>query len=109
MGYLFLAIAIITEVIATSFLKLVSGPEPKWWAFAVVVVGYVTSFAMLSQSLSRGVPLAIGYAIWSAIGVILVSVVSWVFFKESLTWMQIAGMVLVIVGVGLLEFGAAPK
>ena len=109
LGYLFLAIAILTEVIATSFLKFVSGPDPRWWAYAVVVVGYVVSFVMLSQSLSRGVPLAIGYAIWSAIGVVLVTVVAWVFFKESLTWVQILGMVVVIVGVGLLELGAAHK
>ena len=107
MGYLFLAIAIVTEVIATSFLKFVSGPDPRWWAYVVVVAGYVVSFVMLSQSLSRGVPLAIGYAIWSAVGVILVSIVSWLFFKESLTWIQIAGMILVIIGVGLLELGAA--
>ncbi|GAA3883359.1 hypothetical protein GCM10022381_26950 [Leifsonia kafniensis] len=105
MGYLFLALAIVTEVIATTFLKFTAGDNPKWWAYVIVVVGYLASFTALSQSLSRGVPLGIAYAIWSAIGVVCIVLVSWIFFKESLTWMQIVGLVLVIGGVGLLELG----
>ncbi len=72
-----------------------------------MVAGYVLSFVMLAGALSRGVPLGVGYAIWSAVGVVLVVIVSWIFFQESLTWLQLAGMVLVIAGVGLLELGAA--
>jgi small multidrug resistance pump len=60
---------------------------------------------MLAQSLAKGVPLGIAYAIWAGVGVVLVVVISWLLFKESLTWTQIAGMSLVIVGVGLLELG----
>jgi small multidrug resistance pump len=105
LGYLFLGIAIVTEIVATTFLKFTSGDNPKWWAFVIVVVGYVASFVALSQSLSRGVPLAIAYAIWSAVGVAAIALISWVFFKEPLTWVQVAGLVLVIGGVGLLELG----
>ncbi len=105
MGYVFLAIAIATEVVATTFLKFTSGENPKWWAFAIVVAGYTVSFLALSQSLSRGVPLGIAYAIWSAVGVAAIAIISWVFFKEPLTWVQITGLVLVIGGVGLLELG----
>lgn len=105
LGYIFLAIAIVTEVVATTFLKFTSGDNPKWWAFAIVVVGYVASFVALSQSLSRGVPLGVAYAIWSAVGVAAIAVISWVFFRESLTWVQILGLVLLIGGVGLLELG----
>lgn len=107
LAYLFLAIAIVTEVIATIFLKFTAGENPKWWAYAVVITGYASSFFMLSLALRNGMPLAIGYAIWSAVGVIIVSIASWLFFKEALTTVQIIGMVLVIVGVGLLELGAA--
>ena len=74
MGYLYLAAAIISEVIATSFLKFASGPKNVWWAYIIV-------------------------------GVVAVAVISWLVFHESLTWQQIAGMVLVIGGVGLLELG----
>jgi small multidrug resistance pump len=105
MGYLFLALAIATEVIATTFLKLTSGERQIWWAYPIVVVGYVLSFVMLSQTLSKGVPLGIAYAIWAGVGVVLVAVISWVVFHETLTWQQLVGMVLVIGGVVLLEAG----
>ena len=105
MGYLFLALAIATEVIATTFLKLTSGERQIWWAYPIVVVGYVLSFVMLSQTLSKGVPLGIAYAIWAGVGVVLVAAVSWVVFRETLTWQQLVGMVLVIGGVVLLEAG----
>jgi small multidrug resistance pump len=85
MGYLYLAGAIISEVVATSFLKYASGPKNVWWAYLIVGVGYVLSFVLLSITLRSGVPLV---------------------FHESLTWQQIVGMVLVIGGVGLLELGA---
>jgi small multidrug resistance pump len=107
MGYLYLAAAIISEVVATSFLKYASGPRNVWWAYIIVGVGYVLSFALLSITLRAGVPLGIAYAIWAGAGVVLVAIISWLVFHESLTWQQILGMVLVIGGVGLLELGAA--
>jgi small multidrug resistance pump len=106
MGYLFLALAIATEVIATTFLKLTSGERQIWWAYPIVAVGYVLSFVMLSQTLSKGVPLGIAYAIWAGVGVVLVAVISWIVFHETLTWQQLVGMLLVIGGVVLLEAGA---
>ena len=106
MGYVFLALAIIGEVVATTFLKFTSGERTVWWAYPIVGVGYVVAFWMLSLTLGRGVPLGIAYALWAGIGVVLVAVISWLFFHESLTVMQIAGMGLVIAGVLLLELGA---
>ena len=106
MGYLFLAGATIAEVIPTTCLTLATGDGNKVIPYIVVGVGYVAAFVLLQQSLTHGVPLGIAYAIWAGIGVILVALLSWLLFKESLTWLQIAGMVLVIGGVGLLELGA---
>jgi small multidrug resistance pump len=105
MGYLYLALAIVGEVIATSFLKFTSGEKSYWWAYAIVGVGYVFSFVMLSQTLRAGVPLGIAYAIWAGIGVVAVAIISWVVFHETLTWQQLLGMVLVAGGVALLELG----
>lgn len=105
MGYLYLAGAIISEVVATSYLKYASGPRNIWWAYIIVGVGYILSFVLLSVTLRAGVPLGIAYAIWAGVGVIAVAVISWLIFRESLTWVQIVGMVLVIGGVGLLELG----
>ncbi|WP_235928849.1 DMT family transporter [Marisediminicola senii] len=107
MGYLFLALAIVGEVIATTFLKFTSGDRSAWWAYAAVVIGYVFAFSMLSQSLSRGVPLGIAYGIWAGVGVVLVALVSWLLFQESLTWVQLVGMGLVVGGVVLLELGGS--
>jgi small multidrug resistance pump len=109
MGYLYLAAAIVSEVIATSFLKFASGPKNAWWAYIIVGVGYVLSFVLLSVTLRAGVPLGIAYAIWAGAGVVVVAVISWLVFHESLTWQQIVGMVLVIAGVGLLELGAVKQ
>jgi small multidrug resistance pump len=109
MGYLYLAAAIISEVIATSFLKFASGPKSAWWAYIIVGVGYILSFVLLSLTLRAGVPLGIAYAIWAGAGVVVVAIISWLVFHESLTWQQLVGMVLVIAGVGLLELGARSK
>jgi len=106
MGYVFLGIAILSEVIATSFLKLTTGERAVWWAYPIVVVGYLASFWMLALTLSAKVPLGIAYAVWAGAGVVLVAVVSWLVFKESLTLVQIIGMALVIGGVVMLELGA---
>lgn len=105
MGYLFLGLAIIAEVIATIFLRLTSVDRAPWWAYVVVGVGYVLAFVMLSQSLAKGVPLGAAYAVWAGVGVVLVAIISWLLFHESLTWQQILGMALVAGGVILIEAG----
>lgn len=105
MGYILLAAAIASEVIATTFLRFTTGPKAPVWPYAIVAVGYIASFVLLQRALNAGIPLGISYAIWAGVGVVLVAVISWVVFHESLTLVQIGGMVLVIVGVALLEAG----
>ena len=107
MGYLFLAGAILSEVIGTIFLRFTSGERTYWWAYPIVVVGYIASFWLLSLTLSRGIPLAIAYAIWGGVGVVLVAIASWVLFKETLTPVQIGGILVVVIGIGMLEPGAS--
>lgn len=107
MGYVFLALAIVGEVIATTFLKFTSGERSVWWPHPIVGLGYAGAFWMLSLTLSRGVPLGVAYALWAGIGVVLVAIISWRVFGESLTPLQLVGMGLVIVGAMLLELGAA--
>ena len=106
MGYVFLGLAIVGEVVATTFLKFTSGERQVWWAYPIVGVGYIFAFAMLSLTLSRSVPLGIAYALWAGIGVVLVALISWLAFHESLTWLQVVGMGLVVAGAILLELGA---
>jgi small multidrug resistance pump len=104
--WLFLAGAIITEVIATSALKLSDGFS-KLVPSIVVVVGYLAAFGLLSQALTRGMGIGVAYGVWAAVGVALVAVVGATFFGESMTLVQVGGIALVIAGVLALELGAA--
>ncbi|MHA6619356.1 DMT family transporter [Pseudonocardia sp. DLS-67] len=106
MPWLFLAGAIVTEVIATTALKISEGfsrPVPS----IIVVVGYIAAFGLLSQALVRGLAIGVAYGVWAALGVALVAVVGAAFFGEGLTAVQIGGIALVIAGVLALELGAA--
>ena len=88
----------------TTSLKLSEGfsrPLPS----VVVVVGYVGAFLMLSQSLTRGINLGVTYGVWAAVGIALVAVIGTLLFGESLTWVQIGGIALIIAGVMALELG----
>ena len=80
--YLYLGIAILAEVIATSFLKASDGMS-KLWPTMASVLGYAVAFYFLSLTL-RTIPTGIAYALWSAIGIVLISVVSWLWFGQSL-------------------------
>ena len=105
MPWLFLAGAILSEVVATTFLKLSDG-FTRLVPSIVVVVGYVLAFGLLSQALSRGMGIGVAYGVWAAAGVALVAIVGATFLGESLTWVQAGGIALVIAGVLALELGA---
>ena len=82
MHYLFLAVAIIAEVVATTALKASAGFS-KLWPSLVVIFGYGIAFYCLSIAL-RKIPVGIAYAIWSGIGVVFISILGWVFYRQSL-------------------------
>jgi small multidrug resistance pump len=103
--WLFLVGAILTEVAATTALKLSEG-FTRLVPSIVVVVFYIAAFAMLSQALTRGMGIGIAYGVWAAAGVALVAIVGTVLFGESMTWVQVGGIALIIAGVFALELGA---
>jgi small multidrug resistance pump len=105
-AYLFLALAILSEVAATVSLRLSDGFS-RVGPSIVVVVGYVVAFALLSQALTRGLALGVAYGTWAAAGVALVAVIGAGFLGESLSWVQVGGVALVIGGVLALELGGA--
>jgi small multidrug resistance pump len=106
MGYVLLAGAIFVEVAATLSLRASDGFSKAPYAI-VVVVGYIAAFAFLAMALERGLPLGIAYGIWAAVGVAAVAVLSVPIFGESLTAVQVGGLVLVVFGVVALEAGGA--
>lgn len=97
MNWLYLAIAIIAEVIATSALKATAGFS-RLLPSLLVVVGYGTAFYFLSLTL-RSIPLGIAYALWSGVGIVLVSLVGWFFYRQQLDWPALLGIALIISGV----------
>lgn len=103
-AYMFLAGAIACEIVATISLKASDGFS-KLGPSVLVVAGYVCSFTLLGLALNRGLPVSIGYAIWAGLGTTIVAILGVVFFHESLSAMAIAGLVLIVVGVALLNLG----
>ena len=101
MAYLYLAIAIVCEVVATSSLKA-SKEFTRLWPSVVVVAGYVTSFYFLTLTL-RTVPVGIAYAIWSGLGIVLVAIVGILFYKQVLDAPAIIGMGLIVIGVVVIN------
>ncbi|AYG03790.1 DMT family transporter [Gryllotalpicola protaetiae] len=100
--WLLLAGAIVSEVSGSLSLE---GAIRHPWLYAVVAVGYLLSFWLFGRVLRAGMPVGVGYAIWGAIGVALTAVFSAVLFDEQLTLLTIAGMVVVIGGVVLVNLG----
>lgn len=100
-SWLFLYTAIIAEVIGTSALKASEG-FTRLWPSLVVVVGYGVSFYMLALTL-RAIPIGIAYAVWSGVGIVLISVVAWLLFGQKLDVPAILGITLIVAGVVVLH------
>jgi small multidrug resistance pump len=109
MPYLYLAIAIVAEVIGTSALKAAEG-FTRPLASLVVVVGYGIAFYFLSLSL-KTIPVGIAYAIWSGAGVALITLIGWIVFKQRLDAPALAGLALIVAGVVVIQVfsGAGPR
>ena len=97
MGYVYLSVAILAEVTATSLMKLSDGFTRPLFA-AATGVGYVVAFYCLSLTL-RTLPTGIAYAIWSGVGIVLITTIAWLFQGQKLDLAAVAGMALVITGV----------
>lgn len=101
MGYLFLAMAIVAEVVATSALKFseqFTRPGPS----LVVVVGYAIAFYCLSIVL-KTIPVGIAYAIWAGVGIALITIAGAVLFRQIPDWPAIIGISLIVCGVMVIN------
>src|SRR5690606_29971387 len=99
--WLFLGTAIISEVIATSALKASDGFS-RLWPSLIVVAGYAVSFYFLSLTL-KTLPVGVAYAIWSGLGIVLISLIGIVLFGQKLDMPAIIGMGLIIAGVVVMN------
>lgn len=102
MNWLYLAVAIVLEVVATSALKASDG-FTRLLPSLVVVLGYSAAFYLLSITL-RTMPVGVVYAVWSGVGVVLITLVGWWWFQQELDMPAFAGIGLIAAGVIVLNF-----
>ena len=101
MSYVYLACAIVCEVIGTMLLPLsenFTNPFPSLG----LVVAYVLAFYFLTFAL-ESIPIAIVYATWAGLGVFFVSVLSFLFYNQALQWQSVLGLLFIVVGVTLVN------
>ena len=95
--YAILAFAILAEVIATTALSR-SASFTRFWPTVITVAGYVIAFWLLSYPL-KVMPTGIVYAIWSGMGVVLISAVGWFWYRQTLDAAALIGLGLILAGV----------
>jgi small multidrug resistance pump len=100
-SYLYLAIAILSEVIGTSALKA-THEFTRFWPSVIVVLAYGSAFFFLTLAL-RTFPVGVAYAIWSGVGIVLVCLAGYVLYNQTLDLAAIVGMAFIVAGVVILN------
>ena len=101
MAWVYLGLAIVAEIIATSALQATQGFS-KLWPSVLTLAGYALAFYFLSLTL-RSIPLGIAYAIWSGVGIVCVSIIAYFLYKQSLDLPAILGMSMIVGGVVIIN------
>ncbi|MFM9378840.1 DMT family transporter [Gordonia sp. VNK21] len=104
MSWLWLSLAIVVEACATLCVRASDGYRKRWW-LVPIVAGYLASFVFLSLALRAGMPVGVAYGVWTAIGIALVALLARALWRDPLTWRMIAGIVVIMAGVVLIELG----
>lgn len=104
-AYLFLAVAIVSELFGTSMLKASEGFS-KWLPSLATVLGFGIAFYALSITLQH-IPIGIAYAIWSGVGTAVTAIIGIVVWKESASMTTAAGLVLIMLGVVIINLKGA--
>lgn len=99
-AWFFLMIAIVFEVLGTSFLKM----ENQILGYIFMTLFIAFSYFFMAKAIKK-IQIGIAYAVWELLGIILILLVSFVVFKESLTLTQILGIIFSIVGIIMINMG----
>ena len=100
-GYTSLALAIVAEVVATSALQASAG-FTRLWPSVLVVLGYGVAFFCLSITL-KTVPMGVAYALWSGLGIVLITASGWLLFQQRVDTAALLGMALIVAGVAVMQ------
>lgn len=100
-AWIFLGVAIVSEVVGTSFLKQSDGfskPIPT----VITLVAYGIAFYALANAV-RDIELGTAYAIWAGVGTALIVLIGWAVFHQSLDWAAVVGVGLIVLGVVVIN------
>lgn len=100
-AYVYLALAIVAEVVATSALKASEG-FTRLGPSLLAAAGYGVAFYLLSLTL-KSVPVGVAYAIWSGAGIVLIALIGWLVLKQPLDLAAMLGMALIVAGVAVIQ------
>lgn len=100
-SWIFLGIAIVAEVVATTGLKASEG-FTRLWPSVLVITGYAVAFYFLSITLKE-IPVGLAYAIWAGLGIVLVAFIGWLVYGQTLDAASVIGMALIIAGVVVIN------
>lgn len=101
MNWIYLALAISAEIIATSALKLSDGFS-RLWPSVLAAGGYAIAFYFLALTL-RTIPVGIAYAVWSGAGIVAIAIIGAVWFHQHLNIASMIGIGLIVAGVIVLQ------
>jgi len=101
MYWLYLGLAILLEVIGTTSMKISDGMS-KLAPSIIMFVCYGASFSMLALALKR-IDVSIAYAIWSGLGIVVITIIGFLYFNEQLNTTKLVAIALILVGVVLLN------
>lgn len=97
MNYIYLIVAVAFEVVATSALKETNG-FTRLWPSVIALAGYACAFYFLSLVL-RQVPVGIVYAMWCGAGIVFITAIAWIWFRQALDLPALLGIGLIMAGV----------
>ena len=101
MAYIYLTIAVICEVVATSSLKATQ-EFTRLIPTLVVITGYLAAFYFLTLSL-KTLTIGVAYAIWSGLGIVLIAIFGYIIYREMLDIPAIIGIVLILTGIVVIN------
>jgi small multidrug resistance pump len=100
-NYIYLTIAIVFEVVGTTALKQSDG-FTRLLPSLVTIAGYTLAFYFLSLPL-RVLPVGVVYAVWSGVGIVLITMIGWIWFRQSLDVAALIGIAFIITGVMIVN------
>ena len=107
MAYVYLFVAVISEVVGTMFLP-VSENFTKPIPTIGLTIAYILAFYFLTFAL-KSIPIAIVYATWAGLGVFLISILGYFIYEQALQWQSILGLILIVFGVAIVNTFAQVK